>query len=111
LRSEVQNEFSTADVFVLPSLAEGSAEVTYETLAAGVPVITTASAGSVVRDGIEGFIVPERDETALADAIERIIENRSLRQRLSDAARARAREYTMERYAKRLVSVLRSFAS
>ena len=48
-------------MFVLPSLAEGSAEVTYEAIAAGVPVVTTRAAGSVVRDGIEGRIVPERD--------------------------------------------------
>jgi len=50
---------------VLPSLAEGSAGVIYEALASGFAVITTESAGSVVRDGIEGFIVPEGDPQAL----------------------------------------------
>jgi len=51
-RDRIHEEFQTADLFVLPTLAEGSAEVTYEALAAGLPVITTKSAGSVVRDGI-----------------------------------------------------------
>ena len=49
---------ASADVFVFPSLFEGSAVVTYEALAAGLPSVVTPSAGSVVRDGVEGFIVP-----------------------------------------------------
>lgn len=57
-RTEVKEEFRKADIFILPSLFEGSAEVTYEALATGLPVITTAATGSVVRDGVEGFIIP-----------------------------------------------------
>ena len=56
-RERIHEEFAAADVFVLPSLAEGSAEATYEALAAGVPVVTTPAAGSVVRNGIEGRLV------------------------------------------------------
>ena len=66
-RDRLREEFAAADVFVLPSLSEGSAEATYEALAAGLPVVTTRAAGSVVRDGIEGRIVPEQDPVALAD--------------------------------------------
>ncbi|MCC2665359.1 MAG: hypothetical protein K0S35_3281, partial [Geminicoccaceae bacterium] len=75
-RDAIHEEFAAADVLVLPSLAEGSAGVTYEALAAGVPVVTTPAAGSVVRDGIEGRLVPERDPLALADAIAEIVEDR-----------------------------------
>ena len=46
-----------ADVFVFPSLFEGSAVVTYEALASGLPCVVTAESGSVVRDGLEGFVV------------------------------------------------------
>jgi glycosyltransferase involved in cell wall biosynthesis len=109
-RERIHEEFAAADVFVLPSLAEGSAEVTYEALAAGVPVVTTVAAGSVVRDGVEGRIVPERDPEALADAIARIVEDRDRRARMSVAARERARDYTWERYGERLVGALRSVA-
>jgi glycosyltransferase involved in cell wall biosynthesis len=105
-RERIAEEYRQADVFVLPSLAEGSAEVTYEALAAGVPVITTRAAGSVVRDGIEGRIVPERDADALADAIEELVENRALRDRMAVSARERARNYTWERYGERLVTAL-----
>lgn len=109
-RDRIHEEFQQADVFVLPSLAEGSAEVTYEALAAGVPLVVTPAAGSVARDGVEGRIVPERDPAALADAIESVIENRDLRGKLSAAARERAREFTWEKYGERLIGALKSFS-
>ena len=105
-RDRIPEEFAAADVLVLPSLAEGSAGVTYEALAAGVPVVTTPAAGSVVRDGIDGRIVPERDPAALADAIAEIVEDRDRRALMSAAARERARDYTWERYGERLVQAL-----
>jgi glycosyltransferase involved in cell wall biosynthesis len=108
-RHEIQNEFAQADIFVLPSLAEGSAEVTYEALAAGLPVITTKAAGSVVRDNQEGFIVPERDASVLAEKIEHLLENRSLRDQMALAARQRARDFTWDKYGQRLIKVLSSF--
>jgi glycosyltransferase involved in cell wall biosynthesis len=108
-RDRMREEFGRADVFVLPSLAEGSAEVTYEALAAGLPVITTRAAGSVARDEIEGRIVPERDPAALAEAIESVIEDRALREQMAAAARERARDYTWEKYGARLVAALREF--
>lgn len=108
-RHQIQEEYQKADVFVLPSLAEGSAEVTYEALAARLPLIVTPAAGSVGRDGIEGKIVPERDPTSLANALATIIENRDLRESLAQAARERAREFTWERYGERLVAALKNF--
>lgn len=107
-RAEIQQEYTQADIFVLPSLAEGSAEVTYEALAAGLPVITTEAAGSVVRDGVEGFIIPERDPEALANRIEELVENRKLRARMAAAARERAKDYTWDKYAERLLAVLQA---
>jgi len=107
-RCEIKQEYAQADIFVLPTLAEGSAGATYEALAAGVPVITTEAAGSVVRDGIDGFIVPEGDAEALADRIEELVENRELRDRMAAAARERAKDFTWERYAERLLSVVKN---
>ncbi len=107
MRSEIKKEYSQADVFVLPSLYEGSAEVIYEALASGVPVVTTPSAGSVVRDGVEGFIVAERDSHTLAARIQQIVEDRPLRQQMAQAAKERARSFTWQQYAERLEAVLR----
>lgn len=110
-RDEIADEFENADVFVLPSLAEGSAGVTYEALAAGVPVIATPEAGSVVRDGVEGRIIPSRDADALAAAIAELVEDRAKRNKMAVAARQRAKEFTWEKYGERLVSTLRAFPS
>lgn len=105
-RAAMPDEFARADVLVLPSLAEGSAGVTYEALGAGIPLVTTRAAGSVARDGIEGRIVPERDPEALADAIEAIVEDRSMRGRMAIAARERARAFTWERFGERLIDAV-----
>ena len=60
-RGEVPSWFAASDVFAFPSLAEGSALVTYEAMAAGLPSVVSAEAGSVVRDGLDGFVVPAAD--------------------------------------------------
>jgi glycosyltransferase involved in cell wall biosynthesis len=107
-RNRIAEEYQQADVFVLPSLAEGSAEVTYEALAAGIPVIATPEVGSVVRNGVEGRIIPSRDPNAAAVAIAEIVQDRERRERMSRAAWQRATEFTWECYGDRLVSVLMS---
>jgi len=57
----------------------------------GVPVIATdavgAAAGGLVQDGVNGFVVPERDSVALAQALRRILDNPDLRERFSQNAR------------------------
>lgn len=90
--------YQSADVFAFPTIEEGSALVTYEALACGLPVVTTPHAGSVVRDGVEGFIIPIRDVEALAAALERLRADERLRREMRKAARARAETFTWERY-------------
>lgn len=106
-RREIQREYRRADIFVLPTLAEGSSESTYEALAMGLPTVTTRAAGGVARDGLDGWIVPERDPVALAMRIEEVVEDRNLRDRMSKAARDRAADYTHEKYGERLIRALR----
>ncbi len=105
-RSDIAAEYLAADLFVLPTLAEGSALVNYEALASGLPVVTTPNSGSVVRDGEDGYIVPVRDPIALADKIEAIVTDRDLRNRLSANARQRAADFTLARYQERLLDAL-----
>ncbi|KAF3884589.1 MULTISPECIES: glycosyltransferase family 4 protein [Nostocales] len=68
-RAEMKDLYNWADVFVLPSICEGSAMVTYEALLAGIPTITTDNSGSIVRDGIDGAIVPIREIDAIANQL------------------------------------------
>jgi len=103
---EVHALFQDADVFVYPSLHEGSAFVTYEALASGLPVVTTPNAGSVVRDGIEGYVVPIRNVEALCERLERLHRDPDQRARMSEAARARALEFTWAAYRRRVAAQL-----
>jgi glycosyltransferase involved in cell wall biosynthesis len=105
---EMPGRMASADVFVFPSLFEGSAVVTYEALACGLPTITTAAAGSVVRDGVEGIVVESGDVASLAAAIERLGRDPALREAMSGAARRRALEYDWPRYQAALIGTVRS---
>ncbi len=105
-RSEIAAEFQWADVFLLPSLCEGSATAIYEALSTGLPVITTENAGSVVRNGIEGLVVPIRDAAAIANAIAYLAGNESVRLEMAARAVERAVDFTVARYGKRLISAL-----
>ncbi len=109
-KAEMAAEFARADVFVFPSLAEGSASVTAEALGAGVPVITTMAAGSIVRDGVDGVIVPERDPVAIAQAARSIVEDREKRNAMSRAARERAQAFTWDGFADQVIEATRQIS-
>ncbi len=96
--------FNSASVFVCPSIEEGSALVTYEAMACGLPVITTTNSGSVVRDGKDGFVIPVRDVEALKEKIEFLYENKEMRQEMGQSARERASAYTWDHYGDNLVT-------
>jgi glycosyltransferase involved in cell wall biosynthesis len=72
-RAELAQSLANTDVFVFPSLVEGSARVVFEALAAGCYVITTENAGSIVRTGEQGELIPPGSPTALADALRRAL--------------------------------------
>lgn len=96
--AEMPALFRAADAFVFPSLHEGSAMAVNEALASGLPAIVTANTGSIVRDGVEGFLVPIRDIDALADRISRLADDPALRLEMGRAARARAEAHDFDAY-------------
>jgi glycosyltransferase involved in cell wall biosynthesis len=67
--------FAASHIVVLPSYREGLPKVLLEAAACGRPIVTTDSPGcrDVVRNGMNGFLVPVRDHVALADAIQTLI--------------------------------------
>ena len=107
---QVHEMFRNADLFIYPSLHEGSAFANLEAMAAGLPVITTRNAGSVVRDGVDGFIVPIRDPDAIAAGIEQLRRDPDRRAAMAQSARARAEQFTWTRYGDDLDRLLRKFA-
>jgi starch synthase len=101
--ADMPARMASADVFVFPSLFEGSAVVTYEALACGLPSVVTPSSGSIVRDGIEGFHVPESSVEPLAERMELLGNDPNLRECFADAARSRALAFDWPRYHKAIV--------
>ena len=108
-QAELPAEFARARCLVLPSITtredrEPWGLVVNEALHAGVPVVATdavgAAAAGLVRDGRNGFIVPERDSTALAAAIRQLIDDPDLAARMGAAGRQDAGEFTYERMAR-----------
>ncbi|MFO0881182.1 MAG: glycosyltransferase [Gemmataceae bacterium] len=79
------------DVAVLSSRAEGMSNAVLEYMAAGRPIVATATGATpdLLRDGVDGLLVPPGDAAALAGAIGRLLTDRDLARRLGDSARAR----------------------
>lgn len=80
-----------SDIMVLPSLWEGLPVSIIESMAFGKPVVATNVGGNpeLVSDGQSGLIVPARDPSALAIALERLVADPELRARMGTAARQR----------------------
>jgi glycosyltransferase involved in cell wall biosynthesis len=107
-RDALRTEYARADVFVLPSLAEGMALVVLEAMAFGLPVIITRECGyeGVVRDGVEGFIIHSRNTRQIVQSLEALSRDHDLRTRMSQSSRRRAEIYTWKRFESRLIEEL-----
>jgi len=93
---QVMATWAAAAVGVVPSVwPEPLGQVAVECLAAGTPAVVTATGGlgEVVRDGVEGLLVPPGDVAALAAALDRLMADATLRAELGANGPARAREY------------------
>ncbi len=101
---DVENYLPQASAHIFPSQLEGNAKVTCEAAACGLAQITTREAGDIVRDGIEGLIVPPAEVDALAAAIEHLYRHPEIVARMGNAARKRVVEnFTWDHYRARLL--------
>ncbi len=106
--SNVHPFYAAADVFVLPSHSEGSPNVLLEAMSAEVPIVGTAVGGvpEIVADEASALLVPPQNPQALAAAIDRVLQDQALAQRLTTGASALvAREHSPEAYARNLISL------
>jgi glycosyltransferase involved in cell wall biosynthesis len=96
-RSDVTDLFSKAHIVTLPSYyGEGLPKVLIEAAACGRPIITTDMPGcrDAIEPNVSGLLVPAHDAVALSKAIEELIENKELRQKMGEAGRKLAeKEY------------------
>jgi glycosyltransferase involved in cell wall biosynthesis len=109
-RSEVPARLAEFDIFFYPSTCEGSPSSVAEAMLTGLPVVTTPNSGTLVRDGIDGFIAAYDDTDALADRLGRLIDDHDLRARMGRAAHDRAAACDLEAFAARLADVVRGAA-
>ncbi len=101
---EPETYLRQATIHVFPSQCEGSAKVTYEAAACGLPQITTREAGDVVEDGVQGIIIQPGDVDALAEAIQHFYEHPEIVERMGIAARERVVEnFTWDHFRARLL--------
>lgn len=105
-KQEMISLYSWADIFLLPSICEGSATVTYEALAMSVPVICTPNTGSVIRDGIDGYIIRVASSQAICEKLIELYDNPSLLKLMSCQALKRSREFSIAAYGNRLLNAL-----
>ena len=99
-----ENYLNQGTIHVFPSQWEGSAKVTYEAAACGLPQITTREAGDVVRNGVEGIIVKPGDVNAIAAALEYLYRHPEIVKEMGIAARGRVVEnFTWDHFRTRLL--------
>jgi glycosyltransferase involved in cell wall biosynthesis len=99
------------DVFVLPSLWEGFGVVLVEALACGAPAIAAccpSGPDEIVRDGVDGLLVPPADVDALADALLEVLTNPGLARSLSAAGRRRGQDFRADRAARQYEQLFRA---
>lgn len=109
-RTDTQEMLAAADVFVLPSLAEGFSLSIVEALAAGLPVIATRVGGAseAIEHGRNGFLVPPADSAALAQALLHALSmSESERMLISSAARKSAAQFSTAAMAAKTFAVYR----
>ena len=93
-RADISGLLSISDIFILPSIWEGLPNALLEAMATGLPVVATRVGGvpEIVIDNETGLLVKAKDSHALRDAIERLIKEPPLRERLARNARIQVRE-------------------
>jgi glycosyltransferase involved in cell wall biosynthesis len=94
--------YSATDVFVFPSLGDPYGLVLDEAMACHLPVIASADIAEVhsrVREGANGFIVPARDSAAIADRMQRFVENPELAIRMGERSSEIVAQNTIEGWA------------
>ncbi len=98
--TELVAAYQSADLFVFPSVAEGFGQVLLESLACGLPILSTThtAAPDLIEDGVEGFIVEPRRPDLLAARIEWALRHRVELARMRTAARTRAEHFTWSRF-------------
>ncbi|MCX6763204.1 MAG: glycosyltransferase family 4 protein [Candidatus Moranbacteria bacterium] len=99
--------YQSAYVFVLPSLNEGMSNTILEALAAGLPIIATDTGGTkeLLRDGENGFIIQMKNAKNIAEKIEKLMADDTLRKNMSLVSRKKAESLSWKNVADKYLSL------
>lgn len=115
MRNDTRELLAIADVFILPSSHfDALPTAVIEAMAAGLPVVAFASGGvsEIVVDGRTGFIVPNTDAGALAEAVKGLLRDRAQARSMGKCGKERATaEFSAETWAAKLQEIYRSSLS
>jgi hypothetical protein len=111
--AEVRSWLAGCEFFIMPSRRESLGIAVIEALQAGKAVVATHTGGlpEIVRDGLEGLLVPPKNVSALAGAMRRLAVDKALRQRMGEAGRKRSHAFSWDGAIARYVQMYRSHPS
>jgi glycosyltransferase involved in cell wall biosynthesis len=91
-REHVERILQNLDLFLITSRSEGFSLATVQAMASGIPVVATRCGGpeEIVSDGVSGLLVDTDSPNQITEAVERLMRDGELRQRLARAARESA---------------------
>jgi colanic acid/amylovoran biosynthesis glycosyltransferase len=94
-QDRIRSLYAAADVFCLPSFAEGLPVVLMEAMAMEIPCVSTNITGipELIRNEVDGLLVPPSDLEALIESLARLMDDHALRDRLASSGRARVLEH------------------
>lgn len=105
--NEIMHYLNVADVFILPSLAEGCPNSVIEAMACGLPIISSDLAFNYdILDKSNSILIDPTDIDALAIAIQKLYNNTDLRMRLAHGAFAKAQQLRIEERTKRILEII-----
>lgn len=101
--------YQGADIFVLTSESEGMPCATLEAMACGLPIVTTDVPGNreIVRDGLNGFLIPLGDAEKLAQSLAQLVRDADLRRRMSAESRRIVQAYDWREVVRRYEIIFR----
>src|SRR3989344_2889201 len=109
-RAQALGWVKTADVFVLNSTYEGLSHVLLEAMSLGTPIVATAVGGNpeLITDGIEGLLIPPKDDDALHIALKKIEQDRETARARAEEARIKVARFSIDTTLGKLIDLLQT---
>ena len=114
---ELKKIYASADLFVMPSITakdgdkEGFGLVILEAFASGLPIVASRSGGitDIVKDGVNGFLVEEKDAGGMAEQIDRLLKDEEIYNKMQTEAKKSAQQYDYRQIAARYAQFLKLY--